>query len=266
VPTTTELLWRHEVPLPPRPGRRPRFSVDDIVAAAIEVADSAGAAFALRDVASSLGVGVMSLYSYVDDREQLLDLMIDECHRTLASSAGASGTDWAVDLRSVAADNLTLMRAHPWLADHGGERAALGPGTIAKYERELAVFEPLPISDLEKDACLTLLVDFVKAAARSMALASNEQARETHDQWWAREGAALQRIDIANRFPVASRVGQAAGAHHGAAGDTSFAYAFGLDRLVAGVTALIESNASNSSSRSGPSRRRPAPVRRRRPG
>jgi AcrR family transcriptional regulator len=256
VPTTTDLLWRHEAPLPLRPGRRPRFSVDDIVAAAIQVADSDGAAFGLRDVASSLGVGVMSLYSYVDDRDQLLDLMIDECHRSMATR-GTSGRDWAVDLRSVADDNLTLFRAHPWLADHGGERTVLGPGTIAKYERELAVFEPLPIGDLEKDACLTLLVDFVKAAARSMALARNERTRETHAQWWAREGTALQRIDISHLFPLASRIGQAAGSRHGAAGDTSFAYTFGIDRIVAGIKALT--NGSDPR----PSRRiRPSPGRR----
>lgn len=259
MPTTTDLLWRHEAPLPPRPGRRPRFSVDEIVAAAVQVADSDGATFGLRDVAASLRLGVMSLYSYVADRDQLLDLMIDECHRTMATRR-TSGRDWALDLRSVADDNLTLFRAHPWLADHGGERAVLGPGTIAKYERELAVFEPLPISDLEKDACLTLLVDFVKAAARSMALADRERTGETHAQWWAREGAALQRIDVSHLFPLASRIGQAAGSHHGAAGDASFAYTFGIDRLVAGITALITGNAND---RSGPSRRhRPSPGRR----
>jgi AcrR family transcriptional regulator len=238
MPTTTELLWRRDVPLPVRPGRRPRHTIDGIVAAAIQVADAKGAAFGLRDVASALTVGVMSLYSYVTDRDQLLALMIDECHATMPARHLAH-LDWATAVRILAADNLALLRSHPWLMTQGGERTVLGPGTIGKYERELAAVESLPISDLEKDSCLTLVLDFVKSSARSMALAADERAREPHEEWWAREQAILKRIDIAGRFPLAARIGQATGSHHGAAGDTAFAFTFGLDRLIASIADLV---------------------------
>jgi AcrR family transcriptional regulator len=236
-PTTTELLWRREAPLPVRPGRRPRLTIDAVVAAALHVADTTGAGFGLREVASALNVGVMSLYSYIADRDQLLALMIDECHLTMPARPVAE-LDWESQVRALARDNLALLRSHPWLAEHGGERAVLGPGTIGKYERELAAFESLPISDLQKDACLTLVLDFVKATARSMALAAAERAREPHQEWWARERAVLDRLDLEGRFPLATRIGQAAGSHHGAAGDTAFAFTFGLDRLIAGITDL----------------------------
>jgi AcrR family transcriptional regulator len=222
VATTTELLWRREVPLPARPGRRPRHTLDAIVTTAIQVADAKGAVFGLRDVASALDMGVMSLYSYVAERDQLLALMIDECHvRMLARQVATA--DWRAGVRTLAEDNLTLLRSHPWLVEQGGERTVLGPGTIGKYERELAAFEALPISDVEKDSCLTLVLDFVKASARSMAIAATERAHEPHGEWWAREQAVLERIDIAGRYPLAARIGQAAGSHYGAAGDTSFA-------------------------------------------
>src|SRR5512135_328114 len=133
MPTTTELLWRREVPLPVRPGRRPRHTIDEIVATAIQVADAKGATFGLRDVASALAVGVMSLYSYVTDRHQLLALMIDECHATMVARQVAH-LDWAVGVRTLAEDNLALLWSHPWLVEHGGERTVLGPGTIGKYE------------------------------------------------------------------------------------------------------------------------------------
>ena len=96
----------------------------------------------------------------------------------------------------------------------------------------------MPISDLPKDACLTLVLDFVKATARSMALAEAERAREPHQERWARERAVLDRIDLEGRFPRATRIGQAAGSHHGAAGNTAFAFTFGLDRLMAGIKDL----------------------------
>jgi AcrR family transcriptional regulator len=238
MPTTTELLWRRDVSLPVRPGRRPRHTIDEIVAAAIQVADAKGAAFGLRDVAATLAVGVMSLYSYVADRDQLLALMIDECHGSMPARPVAH-LEWRAGVHVIAEDNLTLFRSHPWLAEYGGERTILGPGTIGKYERELAAFEPLPISDLEKDSCLTLVLDFVKSSARSMALAAAERARETHQDWWAREQVVLRQVDIAGRFPLAARIGGAAGSHHQAAGDTAFAFSFGLDRLVASIADLI---------------------------
>jgi hypothetical protein len=81
------------------------------------------------------------------------------------------------------------------------------------------------------------VLDFVTSSARSMALAAAERAHEPHGQWWAREQAALERIDIAGRYPLAARIGQAAGSSYGAAGDTSFAFTFGLDRLIADLVA-----------------------------
>jgi hypothetical protein len=83
------------------------------------------------------------------------------------------------------------------------------------------------------------VLDFVTSSARSMALAAAERAHEPHGQWWAREQAALERIDIAGRYPLAARIGQAAGSSYGAAGDTSFAFTFGLDRLIASIADLV---------------------------
>ncbi|BBX68005.1 TetR/AcrR family transcriptional regulator C-terminal domain-containing protein [Mycolicibacterium psychrotolerans] len=233
---TIELLWRRELPAAPRRGRPPRFTVDAVVAAAIAVADRTGLSFTLRDVAQALAAPVMSVYSYIDGREQLLELMVDQCRADM-THRGLSG-DWEARLRSVAADNARLFDEHPWMADIESERTVLGPGTLAKYERELAAVEPLGLSDTDKDAALTLVLDFVRSCARARAHARRERTQESPEQWWQREGAKLATLGVTERYPLASRVGTAAGQAHSAAHDADAHYEFGLRAILHGIDAL----------------------------
>src|SRR5688500_18200740 len=76
------LLWRRHRPVPQRPagpGRPPLLSVDALVSAAMELADGHGlAGVTMGRVAAALGVGTMTLYSYVRSKAELVDLMVDE--------------------------------------------------------------------------------------------------------------------------------------------------------------------------------------------
>ncbi|GAB3217165.1 TetR/AcrR family transcriptional regulator [Mycolicibacterium hippocampi] len=232
---TVDLLWRHHMPRPQRRGRPPKLATDDVVAAAITVADRNGLSFTLRDVAEALSTPVMSLYSYVESREQLLALMVDQCRLDMTHSE-LSG-DWAEQLTAVASDNLQLLDTHPWLAEVESERTVLGPGTLTKYERELGAVQTLPLTDAERDAALTLVLDFVRASARALTHARRERAQETPEQWWDREGAKLAGLGVDERFPLASRIGTAAGQAQNAANNADAAYAFGLSVILAGLAA-----------------------------
>jgi AcrR family transcriptional regulator len=233
---TVQLLWRREHPLPTRPGRRPAITVDAVVDAAIQEADVRGLHdISLRRVAERLGVGVMTLYGHVENKAQLLDLMVDQCRFDMEWRALRG--PWRARLEQVAEENLSLMARHPWLADVETERAVLGPGTLGKYERELAAVEPLPLDDAAKDQALALVLTFVRSSARALEAARAERRRETPDQWWAREGAELAALGIEERFPLASRVGQAAGVATNAAADARAAHAFGLAVLLDGLAA-----------------------------
>ena len=65
---------------------KPRISLADVVAAGVAIADTDGmAALSMRKVASSLGVGAMSLYTYVPGRSELVELMIDRVYGEHAS-------------------------------------------------------------------------------------------------------------------------------------------------------------------------------------
>jgi hypothetical protein len=60
--------------------------------------------------------------------------------------------------------------------------------------------------------------------------------------WWAANAPLLARVLDQNAFPLATRVGTAAGTAHGSAHDPDHAYHFGLDRLLDGLAALIDTH------------------------
>src|SRR5688572_24291859 len=77
---TLALLWRHKLGEPRGSrGRKQRLTVDEVVDAAIAIADEDGLeALSMRKVAERLGIGTMSLYTYVESKSQLVELMLDQ--------------------------------------------------------------------------------------------------------------------------------------------------------------------------------------------
>src|SRR5699024_884374 len=71
---TLALLWR-DASAVPRKGPARRLEVDDVVGAAVALADADGlGAVTLRRVAERLGVATMTLYTYVPTKAELIDL------------------------------------------------------------------------------------------------------------------------------------------------------------------------------------------------
>ena len=68
-------------------GTEARAEVGRIVGAAVEVADAEGlAALSMRRVADRLGIGTMSLYTYVPGKAELIDVMLDTVLGEVAES------------------------------------------------------------------------------------------------------------------------------------------------------------------------------------
>ncbi|MFC8526604.1 TetR/AcrR family transcriptional regulator [Nocardia sp. NPDC057227] len=239
---TLELLWREPGARPRGRGPRQRRSVDEVVAAAVALADADGlGALTMRAVADRLGLTPMATYTYVPGKAELLDLMLDSVYAAMDRTDPA-GLPWRARVRAVAAGNRALLARHPWVADLPATRPPLGPGQLAKYEHELAAFDGLGLDDVTMDAALTHLLGFVTAAARiGIDLARNAAATGMDDaRWWARVGPVLERVIDPARYPLATRVGAAAGQAHDAAYSAEHAYEFGLNRVLAGFADLIE--------------------------
>ena len=241
---TLQLLWREPGDADSRRGPRQSLSVDQVVTAAIALADGDGlASVTMRAVARALGVVPMSVYTYVPGKAELLDLMLDTVYLQMPRG-DLSGMPWRERLAAVARENRDLFTRHPWVAEVSTSRPPLGPGLMAKYEHELSAFEDLGLSDIEMDAALTFLLGFVQAAARSAAEAATarQDSAMSEEQWWAANAPLLTRVFDETKYPTASRVGAAAGAAHGAAYDPDHAYTFGLQRVLDGLGVHIDAS------------------------
>ena len=233
-----DLLWRHHPAAPAAGTRGPRARVqtDDVVDAAITLADADGLpAVTVRRLAERLGLSTMSVYTHVNSRDDLLVLMADAAHaRMTLPSHGRAG--WRTRVRRVADANLALYDSHPWLVEVTDERVALGPGTIAKYDHELQAVVPLGLDEVTTDAALTFVLDFVRASARTLYPGTSAAALGEHWPEWSSRLAAY----VGEEFPIARRVGAAAGEAMGTAYSPSLAWEFGLGRVLDGLAALTE--------------------------
>ncbi len=238
---TLQLLWRGPVAASRR-GPERGLDVDAVVAAATDLADREGLeAVTMRRVAAVLGVGVMTLYTYVPGKAELLDLMLDSAYARMPR-ADTTGQPWRQRLATIAEENRALFDAHPWAATVSTLRPPLGPGLMAKYEHELTALDGLGLDDVEIDDCLTHLLTFVQGCARAAAdaRAARHDSAMDDEQWWAGIAPLLARVLDERAYPLACRVGTAAGTAHRAAHDPDHAYHFGLHRILDGLAVLID--------------------------
>lgn len=233
-----DLLWR-ESPGAPGGGRRgpkARYSTGDIVSKASDIADAGGLdAVTVRGLAQALDMTAMSVYTHVNSRDDLLVLMADHAYAQMPRSSFGRST-WHTRARRVADDNLALLSAHPWLLDIDDPRTALGPGTIAKYDHELRIFDGTALSDLQRDAALTFLLDFVRSSAGR--IVRTPRMVPDFDALWEQSAHRLADY-LGDDFPLAQRVGGVAGEAMNAPYDAAQAWEFGLARVIAGLAGLI---------------------------
>ncbi|GAA2458990.1 TetR/AcrR family transcriptional regulator [Actinomadura vinacea] len=246
---SVELLWG--VQPRPRRGPRPRLTAADIVTTAIAVADADGLdALSMRRIAETLGVAPMSIYTYVPGKSELIDLMLDRAYGELDPSGGdhdgpggGEQAGWRERLERIARDHWELFHRHPWMLQVATGRPPLGPNLLDKYERELRAVDGLGLGDLEMDSVVALVTGFAESSARTSVNAARAEQRTgmSDRQWWEAVAPVLQELVDPARYPLGTRVGAVAGQEHGAAFGPGHAFEFGLERVLDGIGALIDS-------------------------
>ena len=97
--------------------RAPKLTTAVIVDTAIDVADRDGLpALSMRRIADELGVGAMSLYRHIADKDALLEAMAEEIGRRFPYPVDDPGP-WSWRERvAIAVDvDWQLYRRHPWV-------------------------------------------------------------------------------------------------------------------------------------------------------
>jgi len=179
-----------------RRGPRPRYSREDVTRTAVAVADSRGLdAVTFRTVAARLGTGVMSLYSYVPDKQALVYDMAElvSAELDLPEPTG----DWRADIHVVAGKQRELALRHPWLIQAVSHLQPLGPATLALLEFALAALEPAGLSVGDRLETIALINGFVLNIVRAE-LASRAAAAEPAG---AGQFAMLPELLATGRYP-----------------------------------------------------------------
>ena len=146
----------------PEPGaRRPRFSREQIAAAALAIADAEGFdAVSMRRVAAELGAGTMTLYHYVRTKDELVALMDDVLMGTALVPGGEIPADWRAALTLVAHRTRQAMAQHPW-ALVSLRDARMGPNAMRHFEQSLAALREVDLDYASKIEILAILDDYV---------------------------------------------------------------------------------------------------------
>ncbi|MGW4940159.1 TetR/AcrR family transcriptional regulator [Actinoplanes sp. NPDC004185] len=179
-------------------GRPPKHSRTQVVAAAIAVADAEGLdALTMRRLAAELGAGVMSLYTYVRDKDDLVDQMVDQIS---AFDPQRDGTD----LLDLVRWQRQLMLRHPWLPTALPNRQLTGPHMLGYLERALAALAPTGLPGGTKMEILALLTGFVASyVTHELAQA---QAGITDPERIAAHVEQLQAAVATGAYPELARV------------------------------------------------------------
>jgi len=140
-------------------GRRPRFTREQIAAAAVRIADAEGSeALSMRRIAAELDAGTMTLYHYVRTKDELLALVIDEVmgEVVLAPDEPLPLT-WREAMTVIANRSREVLERHPWMFDITDD-PAIGPNSVRHFDQTLQAVSSLAI-DLQAKLEIVAAVD-----------------------------------------------------------------------------------------------------------
>lgn len=173
-----------------------------IIRTATEIADERGdTAVPLRTIGERLGCTAMALYTYIDGKDELLDLMYDRAHAEFGTTPPVSVIEWTERL-------LELYLTHPWMLDIAHARPVLGPHQQESFELLLGTLVPNGFDRRDVVAIASSAFSLPAAAARTIVDARRAQSAAGADDepWWnpRLEALAAAAPDFAARFPLAS--------------------------------------------------------------
>ncbi len=244
---TLALLWRNHrastdrtEPVRRAAGRRPSLDVDGVVRAGIRLADEQGLeAASMGGVAKALGVGTMTLYTYVPSKEELLDLMVDEvlAERELPGPGEARRKDWREQIEVYSEQTRAMYQRHLWLARVSTVRPPVGPGMLAGREYLLSALIDIGLSPRDTNTAALAITTYVDSAAGLEA--ENDLVEratgQTNEAWWYERNDLWETYFDVERHPAMTAIWNADGYHKTTREAATESYRYGLDRLLDGI-------------------------------
>ncbi|GAA1579566.1 TetR/AcrR family transcriptional regulator [Kribbella hippodromi] len=146
-------------------GRKPTQSVEQIVDAAVELADADGfAALSMPKIAQRLGLTANAIYRYVRSRDELLVLLGDAGWGP-APDRISDAPDWRAAATAWTQAMVDRCDIHPWLCDLPIRGAPMTPNLLGWAEAILKVLTGTGLSPTESLSCALLLDGYARRTA-----------------------------------------------------------------------------------------------------
>lgn len=134
------------VPRPPRGS----LNRDKVLVAAMALADSDGlAALSMRKLAASLGVEAMSLYNHIQNKDDIVDGMVDRVAGEI--DLPTLDFDWKGEMRRRSQSVHSVLMAHPWAAMPFLSQMNSGPNMLRYIDATLGCFLAVGFSPAQAD-------------------------------------------------------------------------------------------------------------------
>ena len=218
---------------PGAPLREP-VTPDRIADAALRVIDARGLdGLTVRALAQELGFGTMTLYWYVQNKDEVLDLVSD---RLVAGVViPPADTDWRVAVREVAIAVRAAVLRHANAVPVLVSRGSFGPNVMRLTDEAVRAFRSAGFGETDAADAYFAVSNFVYGSCASQTSSASPSARPDLDRK-AYFGLVRQYIASlpANLYP---NLQAAAPRMFTASPDERFA--FGMDCLIAGLEARL---------------------------
>lgn len=200
------------------------------------------AALSMARVADRIGVAVMTLYTHVAGKAELVELMVDTAmrERDLPGPGDPDRPDGRrPQVELYAQRTRAVHRRHPWLREASTVRIPRGPGTMAQQEYLLLALQQTGLPPREMFAAAGAIATHVDAAAREEAetAQADNATGQSWDAWWAeRQHVWEEYFDVAE-YPTMSQVWVEGDFEEADESDPEDSYDYGLQRLLDGIQA-----------------------------
>jgi AcrR family transcriptional regulator len=210
--------------------QRAPLTKDRVLRAAVELADRGGyEALSMRKLGQELGVEAMALYRHVQNKDDLLDGIVEVIVGEIESPVPSA--EWKTSLRGQAMAARRVMLRHPWARRVLEERAKGGPVFLAYVESILATLRDGGFSIDVAHHTLHVL--------GSRIFGFNQDLFEDSGPEPSPQDAAIVAGAMALRYPRVTELAMSV-SHDGVLGrcDDDVEFAFGLDLILDGLERL----------------------------
>lgn len=160
LPRYLQLIWGTEPE--GRRGPRPGQTIEGIGDAAVALADEGGLeVVSMKAVAQQLGMTTMSLYRYVDAKDELYAVMMDRAYGLPPARLATRG-GWRTRLDAWGRGIADTLVAHPWMVRVPITDPPVTPNVLAWTERGLHALSPSPLTEQEKLSSMLVVDGYVR--------------------------------------------------------------------------------------------------------